>query len=112
MKEWIFVHNNAEGITTSISDKIEEIRTIYPNINIKTVTRAFLKDQLHDRLSLQQLIDVYPSANLNFNKVQMDHIRPLLKRIVESRTNAPDPNNFGEIPDESKLDYNKPTFPR
>lgn len=107
LKEWVFVHNNVEGLPTTASDKLEELRKQYSPIKVMTATRTFLKDQLHDKLSLQQLIDVYPSASLNFSKVQMEHIRPLLKGIIEARTVSPDPNNFGDIPDESKLDFNR-----
>lgn len=53
------------------------------------------------------MIDVYPSACLNFNDVQMSHIRPLLKKIIDARKVDPDPSNFGEISDESKLDFNR-----
>lgn len=107
LKEWVLVHNNVDGIPTSASDKIEEVRKAYPQLKVSAVSRSFLKDELHDRLTLQQLIDVYPSASLNFNDVQMSHIRPLLKRIVDARTVDPDPSNFGDIPDESKLDFNR-----
>ncbi len=107
LKEWMFVHNNADGITTAVSDELEEVRRQYPAIKVLTGTRNFLKDELHDKLTLQQLIDIYPSASLNFNDVQMEHIRPLLKRIIAARTVDPEPNTFGDIPDEAKLDYNK-----
>lgn len=106
LKEWVFVHNNEGGVSTAASDKLEDIRKQYPDIKIATASRGFLKDELHDKLSLQQLIDIYPSASLNFNEVQMAHIRPLLKGIVAARTANPDPNNFGDIPDEAKLDFN------
>lgn len=106
LREWIFVHNNADGLPTAASDKLEEIRTAYPSIKVSTATRGFLKDELHDKLSLQQLIDVYPEACLNFSDVQMTHVRPLLKKIVEARTTNPDPTYFGDIPNEMKLDFN------
>ena len=106
MKEWVFVHNNAEGISPAVSDKLIEVRNQYDTLSIVTASRDFLKDELHDKLSLQQLIDIYPSANLNFSEVQMAHIRPLLKGIIAARTVIPDPNSFGDIPDEAKLDYN------
>jgi hypothetical protein len=107
LKEWVFVHNSEAGLPTTASDKLEELRKQYPEIKIVTATRAFLKDELHDRLSLQQLIDIYPSASLNFSRVQMADIRPLLKGIIDARSVDPDPNNFGDIPDESKLDFNE-----
>lgn len=106
IKKWMFVHNNTDGIPTTASDKLEELRAQYPDLKIVTATRGFLKDELHDKLTLQQLIDVYPSASLNFSDVQMEHIRPLLRGIVAARNAKPDPNDFGEIPDESKLDFN------
>ncbi|MDT8858195.1 hypothetical protein RNZ50_24845 [Paracoccaceae bacterium Fryx2] len=107
LKDWVFIHNNIDGIPTSVSDKLEELREQYPVLKLVTATRNFLKDELHDKLTLQQLIDVYPSASLNFNAVHMEHIRPLLKGIIEARTVHPDPNNFGDIPDELKLDFNR-----
>lgn len=107
LREWVLVHNNVEGLPTSASDKLEELRKEYPALTITTACRSFLKDELHDKLSMQQMIDIYPSASLNFNEVQMAHIRPLLKKIVEARSVEPDPTNFGEIPDESKLDFNR-----
>lgn len=107
LREWVFVHNNVGGLPTAASDKLEEIRKQYPKLKVVTATRDFLKDELHDKLTLQQLMDIYPSANLNFSDVQMAHIRPLLKGIIEARTVDPDPNNFGDIPDEAKLDFNR-----
>lgn len=107
LSEWVLVHNNVEGLPTSASDKLEELRKEYPALKISTAGRSFLKDELHDRLSMQQMIDVYPSASLNFSEIQMAHIRPLLKKIVEARRVDPDPMNFGDIPDESKLDFNR-----
>jgi hypothetical protein len=107
IKEWVFVHNNAAGLTTNVSNKMEELRKRYPAIKLVTVTRPYIKDELHDKLTLQQLLDVYPSAGLNFSEVQMEQIRPLLKRIIEERTVDPDPHAFGEIPNEAKLDFNK-----
>lgn len=106
LKKWVFVHNNSEGLPTSASDKLEELRKLYPKLKIVTATRSFLKDELHDKLTVQQMIDIYPSASLNFSDVQMVHVRPLLKAIIKARKANLDPNNFGEIPDESKLDFN------
>jgi len=106
LKEWVFVHNNNEGLTTSISDKIEELRKEYPNLQINTASQRFLKDNLHDKLTLQQLIDVYPSASMDFAEVTMNDVRPLLKNIIAERTEKDDPNLFGEIPDEKKIDFN------
>lgn len=107
LKEWVFVHNNPDGIPTSASDVLESLRAQYPNIKIRTATRDFLKDELHDKLTLQQLIDIYPSASLNFSDVQMSHIRPLLKKIIEARKARHDLTTFGDIPDEKKLDFNR-----
>jgi len=107
LKEWVFVHNNVAGLPTTASDKLEELRKQHPTITIRTATRNFLKDNLHDQLTLQQLIDIYPSASLNFKDVQMEHIRPLLKNIIKARIENPGPNNFGDIPAESKLEFNK-----
>jgi len=106
LKEWIFVHNNSDGITATVSDTLEVLRNSHPEIIISTGTRSFLKDEFHDKLTLQQLIDVYPNASLNFNDVQMVHVRPLLKKIVAERTVNSNPDYFGEIPDEAKLDFN------
>jgi hypothetical protein len=107
LKEWILVHNNVDGLPPLASDKIEEVRKAYPQLKVYAVSRSFLKDELHDRLTLLQLTDVYKSASWNYADVKMDHIRPLLKRIVDARTVAPDPSNFGDIPDQSKLDFNR-----
>jgi hypothetical protein len=107
LKEWVFVHNNVDGLPTAASDQLEVVRKQYSSLKVVTATRSFLKDELHDKLTLQQLVDIYPSASLNFNDVQMAHIRPLLRGIIESRTVNPDPNNFGDIPDEAKLNFNR-----
>jgi hypothetical protein len=68
--------------------------------------RSYLKDKLHDNLSVSQMLDVYPMAELDFRNVEMKHIRPLLKRIILEKTARVDPADFGEMPDERKLDYN------
>lgn len=109
LREWVFVHNNAEGLPTTFSDALEDIRTQFPSIAISAPSppRRFLKDEFHDKLSLQQLIDLYPSATRNFQSVTMENVRPLLKRIIAERSANPDLCEFGEIPDEAKLDFNK-----
>lgn len=110
LKEWVFVHNNAAGITTSLSNAIEDLRTNYPNITISTASRRFLKDVLHDQLTVSQMFDVYPMARLNFKEVEMAHVRPLLKRIISEKTTSADPSDFGGIPDEKKLDHNELSY--
>lgn len=107
IREWILVHNNVDGIPTTVSDKLEELRKTYTTISIRTATRNFLKDELHDKLNLAQLVDVYPSGALNFNDVQMTHIHPLLKRIIEAKKSSSPDTSFGSLPDEKKLDHNK-----
>lgn len=106
LKEWVFIHNNAEGITAKVSDVIEALRVSHPDIKISTASRRYLKDELHDRLTLSQMYDLYPSARLDFKDVGMEHVRPLLKRIIQEKSTDFDPNDFGEIPNEAKLDYN------
>jgi len=106
LKEWVFVHNNKGGITSALSDALEALRSQYPKITISTASRRFLKDALHDKLTMQQMLDVYPSARLDFKHVSMEHVRPLLKRIIQQKTTTYDPSDFGEIPNEKKLDYN------
>lgn len=107
LKEWVFVHNNAKGITTKVSDCLERLREDYPNIKILTASRRFLKDELHDKLNIQQLLDVYPNAHLNFRDVRMEHIRPLLKRIIKEMRHINNLSDFGKIPAAAKLDYNE-----
>ena len=58
-------------------------------------------------MNMQQMLDVYPNARLNFKDVGMEHIRPLLKRIIKEKRHIVDPSDFGEIPDAAKLDCNK-----
>ena len=107
LREWVFVRNNSEGITAKASDCPEKLRVDYPDIKISTTTRRFLKDELHDKLNMQQMLDVYPNARLNFRDAGMEHIRPLLKRIIREKRHIVNLKDFGEIPDAAKLDYNK-----
>lgn len=107
MKGWHFVHNNDGGMPTSASDAIEKLREAHPAIKFLTGSRRFLKDELHDKLSLQQLIDIYPKAALNVEGVQMEHVRPLLKKIITERGKQFGSISFGEIPDEAKLEFNR-----
>ncbi len=107
MKVWHFVHNNDGGLPTSASDKLEELRVAYPSIMFITGSKRFLKDELHDKLSLQQLNHLYPKAALNIEGVQMEHIRPLLKRIITERGKQFGSTSFGDIPDPAKLDFNR-----
>lgn len=109
LKEWVFVHNNADGLPTTTSDAIEKLRIEYPTIKIVAPSppRRFLKDSFHDRLSLQQLIDLYPAARMNFMAVSMEDVRPLLKKVISEKTAQPDPAAFGDLPDEAKLDFNE-----
>jgi len=109
LKEWIFVHNNADGLPSSASDKLEEVRLQFPNVTISASSppRRFLKDKFHDKLTVQQMLDVYPSAQLNFQTVKMENIRPLLRRVIRERSEASITIGFGEEPDEEKLDFNQ-----
>ncbi|MCK4205964.1 hypothetical protein J3U99_14400 [Brucella pituitosa] len=107
LKEWFFVHNNDGGLPTTASDRLESIRKQYPAVKISTGSRRFLKDELHDKLSLTQLIDIYPKASLDVEGVKMDHVRPLLKRIITERGGRLGSMDFGEIPDEAKLEFNE-----
>ncbi|MEX1034318.1 MAG: ABC-three component system protein [Sneathiella sp.] len=106
LSEWVFIHNNGDGIPTSLSDAIEKLRSEYPSIKISTVSRRFMKDELHDKLNISQLLDLYPMAGLHFEDVEMEHIRPLLKRIIKEKIENTEPADFGGIPDEKKLDHN------
>lgn len=109
LKEWVFVHNNEEGIPTSLSDALEELRKRYPSITIDAPSppRRFLKDNFHDKLNLQQMLDLYPAASWDYLSVKMEHIRPLLKKVVAARAAQPASVDFGDIPNEAKLDFNK-----
>lgn len=108
LKEWVFVHNNAEGLPTTASDALEEVRKQHPTINIcaPSPPRRYLKDNFHDQLKLQQMLDIYPAASWNFSAVSMDTIRPLLKKVISERTAQPSATQFGDLPDERKLDFN------
>lgn len=104
--EWKLIHNNKGGVTGKVSDAIENLKVTYPEVIFSTGSRNYLKDELHDKLSISQMLDVYPMAELDFKNVEMQHVRPLLKRIIVEKTACIDPTDFGEIPDEQKLDYN------
>lgn len=106
LSEWVFIHNNDGGIPTSLSDALEALRSEYPSIKISTASRRFLKDELHDKLNVSQMLDLYPMAGLNFKDVEMKHIRPLLKRIIREKKVNTDSTDFGDIPDDKKLDHN------
>lgn len=106
LSEWVFVHSNKDGITGKVSDALEALQAKYPKITISTASRRFLKDELHDKLTLSQMVDVYPDARRDFQDVEMKHVRPLLKRIVLEKTTTYDPDDFGDIPSEAKLDHN------
>ena len=56
---------------------------------------------------MQQMLDIYPNARLNFRDVGMEHIRPLLNRIIKEKRHIVDLSDFGEIPDAGKFDYNQ-----
>lgn len=107
LKKWVFVHNNADGITTGVSDVLEQLRGEHPSIEIATASRDFLKDNFHDKLSLAQLGDIYSDASLDFSSVQMKHIRPLLQNIREGRSSPTVTLEFGDNPEVEKLDFNK-----
>lgn len=108
LKEWVFVHNNDAGIPTTVSDVLEQLRSDYPSIKIHEGSRNFIKTELHDHLSSQDLIDLYPhSLAITYSSVQMDHVRPLLRKLLAKAEAQPDPFYFGSDPDEEKLDFNK-----
>lgn len=105
MKEWVFVHNNDNGITPAVSDKLEELRAAYPQIKIRQRSRDLLKE-LHNELSLTDLRDIYPKSDVDIEGVQMEHVRPLLRRIISDCGDLLNSDFFGEIPDEAKIDHN------
>lgn len=108
LKKWVFVHNNTGGIPSSVSDLLEELRSQYPEIKILAPSPPdrFLKDNFHDRMSLQQMISLYPAACRDFAAVTMEDIRPLLKKVIDERSTSPKISDFGDLPDEAKLQFN------
>lgn len=107
MKMWIFIHNNAAGLPVPANDKLEELRVTYPNINFSAVSREFLKSELHDKLRITELFDVYPEAAKNIKEPRMESIRPLLKRIIaEKKDELGNDAPFGEIPNKAKIEFN------
>lgn len=102
LKVWVFVHNNAGGIGTSVSDVLDDLRDMHDPVKIEEGSRRLLKD-LHDSLTLQQLIDIYPSVLLDFGSVQMGAIRPLLRKIEAEHQAPTNPMDFGEEPDPKSL---------
>lgn len=107
MKEWVFLHNNPGGITTATSDTLEDLRKEHPEIEIRTATRRFLKDNLHDKLSLQQLAHIYPEGRLDVENVKMEDVRPLLRKIIQECGQKFGDEQFGEIPHPDKIEHNK-----
>lgn len=105
LREWVFVHNNEDGIPTTASDAIEGLRAKYPNIKIRQRSRALLKE-LHDACSLSQLLDIYPKADVDIEGVRMEHVRPLIKKIITDSGEDLNSDFFGEIPNEEKIDHN------
>lgn len=58
----------------------------YPAISIMAPPpHRFLKDNFHDKLSLQQSIDLYPAASRNFMAVSMEDNRTLLKKGIAKK---------------------------
>lgn len=106
LKEWVFVHNNAEGIPTGTSDELEKLRSEYPQLTLSQGSRRLLKDELHDKLSVLQMIDIYPGARTPIEAVSMEDVRPLIKKIVAERSHKFAIPDFGEIPNPNKLDHN------
>lgn len=106
LKTWVLVHNNAGGIGTSVSDALETLRVDHHPLKVEDGSRRLLKD-LHDQLSLQQLIDIYPGVRLNFSEVQMSSIRPLLRKIEDEHAPPVSLMDFGDEPDQKKLEFNK-----
>ncbi|WP_290485466.1 ABC-three component system protein [Hyphomonas sp. UBA3195] len=112
LKEWVFVHNNNGGIPPRLSDKLEALRSEYPHIKISEGSRNYLKNNLHDKLNGQQLIDLYPqSFAMKYRNVEMEHIRPLLRKLIDNVKTPIDPTFIGEIPDEKKLEFNQLSLP-
>lgn len=108
--EWKLVYKNTGGITGKVSDAIEDLKLQYPEVVFTTGSRNYLKDELHDKLTISQMHDMYPVAELDFRGVEMMHVRPLLKRIIQEKNVTVDPTDFGDFPDELKLDHNKLSF--
>lgn len=107
LKEWIFVHNNADGLPTNASDTLEQLRKEYPNIRISQGSRRLLKDEFHDNLTVLQMLDIYPEAKTPIESVEMADIRPLIKKIISERGDRFAVSDFGEIPNPNKLDHNE-----
>lgn len=105
LKEWVFVHNNREGIPAAVSDKLESIRADYPHLKIRQRSRDFLRE-LHDQLNLSDLRDIYPNSDVNIEGVQTEHVRPLLKKIMNDCGARLNSDYFGEVPCEAKIDHN------
>jgi|GEM_PF-2496336 len=106
MKKWVLVHNNAGDLPAKVHNKLEKLREKYPDIELKTWERECLKAELHDKLSLRQLEDIYPESRGKIEPVKLEHIKPLLDKIIKEAGDSLDFNDFGDTPRPEKIDFN------
>jgi len=107
MKGWVFVTNSKDGMPTSATDVIQGLEKKYPGIKFSKLTREQLKAQFHDKLSPAQLDDVYPESYGKIGDVKLEHIKPLIDKIISEAGEELGSEAFGEIPSSAKIDFNE-----
>lgn len=108
IKKWVFVHNNIDGLPPKAHGQLEDLRKQYPTIKFRApMPKRFLKDGFHDKLTVTQILSIYPSAKIDFNDVTLSDVKPLLRKIITQRGDFHSENLFGQIPNKDKMEFNK-----
>jgi hypothetical protein len=106
MGQWIFVHNDHEGLPPSIVKQIESLRKQHPEVSIETWGYTELL-QIKEKLSLAALEDVFGPAltRPDYESVDIDD----LKQVIDSLEQEESPPSTEPVtaPSAKKLEWNK-----
>ncbi len=111
LRKWIFIHNNANGISPRTGQTIDELRKDHLNIEIIIWDKQYLLSIILklDETFLQRLLGFCPSES-DFNKVsikEVSNMGHLIKGLLETH---PEYDNFYDpdpvVPSEYKLSKN------
>lgn len=105
MSEWIFVHNDPDGLPSEIGvDLLEELKTSNPDVKIITYSLEQIWG-IVENLNLNDLVILFGSAPTNaaLNDLQIKDIIPVIK-FIEGREVPVDV--LIDAPDPEKLEFN------
>ena len=105
MTNWVFVHNNSQGLTAKVVQVLDDLRAANPAIEIDVWAWPQIREQFN-RLSDDDLVDLYglPPTASSFDQLDFYQLRPVVEQIAKEEPDLLAP--LGDPPSSAKLEKN------